>query len=63
MKDEELAGGLREWFKRVMGVSGQARRKNPVWVALREIAGAFGNWRNAPRGDPSKGFRNMKERQ
>lgn len=62
MNDVELASGLREWFKRMGVVSGQARRKNPVWVALREITGAFGNWRNARRGNPRRGYLRMKER-
>lgn len=62
MNDSDLAVGLREWFKRMGGVSGQARRKNPVWVALREITGAFGNWRNARRGNPRRGYLVMRER-
>lgn len=59
--DTVLANSLKAWFSRVTGVSGQARRKSPVWVALREIVSAFGNWRNAPRGDPKKGFASMKK--
>lgn len=61
MNDHDLAGGLKDWFSRVCGVSSQARRKNPVWAAIREIAGHWGNWRNAPRGDPKKGFEAMKK--
>lgn len=62
MSDEELASGLREWFERVDGVSSGSRRKSAVWVAMREILVHWGNWCNAPRGNPKKGFRAMKEK-
>lgn len=56
MNDVELASGLRAWFKRLCSASPQARRKSPVWVALREIVTTCGNWKNRPRGNPKRGY-------
>lgn len=56
MTDSELAHALKEWGMRVGRAGSGVRRKSPVWVAMREVLGVFGNWRNAPRGNPRKGY-------
>lgn len=57
MSEIELSGHIRAWFEGKYGVGGGARRASPVWVALKEGLSVWGNWRNAPRGDPAKGWR------
>jgi len=60
MKDNELEEGLREWWVNIREVSKQARSQNRVWRVVREIVEGYGNWRNAPRGNPRKGYAAMK---
>ena len=62
MSDVDLAKVLREWMGRIVGVSRQSRSRNPVWVVVKEVVGGFGNWRNAVRGNPKKGYEAMKRK-
>ena len=58
MTDSELAAQLSKWFFR--HANDAHRWRNPVGAAIKDGASASGNWRNAPRGNPAKGFRAMK---
>ena len=53
--DRLIIIGLREWW----GRHSQSKNKwrTPVGRQIRVIVEFAGNWRNAPRGNPAKGFR------
>lgn len=57
--DAELAGLLSKWFERHS--KDRNRWRTPVGLAVKEGVGAFGNWRNARRGNPKAGYRAMVE--
>lgn len=56
-KDQHLAAALSEWFKRYS--NSQRRWQTPVGRVLKEELQSLGNWKNAERGDPKKGYRAM----
>ncbi len=60
MTDQELALEIRGWGNRVVNRLGINRRRSPVWHSIKWVAGNWGNWRNAPRGNPKKGYVAMK---
>lgn len=60
LKDQQLAEALSLWFSRHS--KDPNRWRNPVGLVLKEGVSAFGNWRNAPRGNPKAGYRAMRER-
>lgn len=62
MNHKDVARRLQEWFTLVSALPVWVRVKSPVWVVMRDNLRVLGNWRNAPRGDPAKGFKVMKER-
>lgn len=54
MGKTELAKALEEWFKESFQKSSNIYQ-DPIYLCLRENLSQSGNWRKAPRGDPSKG--------
>jgi hypothetical protein len=65
-REEELAEGIRRWFEGLGGMSKDRRRR--VWgrdVVGREIRRGLegtGNWKNAARGCPRRGYEEMMRR-
>ena len=54
-----LRDQLRQWFDDTESVPDRRKRRwlhDPVGSLLRERLKATGNWKNAPRGNPHKGF-------
>lgn len=56
-QDQQLAKALAAWFERHS--KDPHRWRTPVGLAVRDGVSASNNWRNAPRGDPRKGYRAM----
>jgi hypothetical protein len=61
MSDTELAEAIKQWTKARWHDRNKWNR-NPVGLAIRHAVESTGNWRNAPRGNPSKGRRVAMER-
>lgn len=60
MKYKEIAAGLRAW-----AVKNSSNRnkwsQNSLGITIKEIVKDLGNWKNAPRGNPRKGYIKMME--
>lgn len=52
-KDKKLIVLIDEFFQ---DKTVAQRKRSPVWKVLRERLTETGNWKNAPRGNPKKGF-------
>jgi hypothetical protein len=60
MTEKQLAYELESWFARTAANPESKKRrwsKNPVGMILRANLRETGNWKNAPRGNPSAGFK------
>ena len=58
--DRDLAREIAEWFERHRGDKGIWQK--PVGRSVREALMRRGNWKNAPRGNPRKGYEEMRRR-
>lgn len=57
VSEKEVARALENWF-----LTPRKRSwSSPIGRVLKEKLGMSGNWKNAGRGDPKKGFAKMKE--
>lgn len=59
--DEEIVKALKAWFKE--HGDDPNRWRTPIGRTLKELLQITGNWKNAPRGNPKKGFRAMQANQ
>ena len=61
MNQKQLAEALNNWFVQHRGKSNNWNRLNPVGFAIKNHLISFGNWKNAPRGNPHRGGEARKE--
>jgi hypothetical protein len=61
MSDLGLGNDLFDWFERTKG-NPNRWRESYVGRVIRGNLVETGNWKNAPRGDPKKGYAAMREK-
>lgn len=59
--DAEIVKALKQWFKE--HADDPNRWRTPIGRTLKDLLMLTGNWKNAPRGNPKKGFRAMQANQ
>lgn len=55
MSDKELAKELENWFKNNTNNPNKWNR-SAVGIIIKQTLNNLNNWRNAPRGNPAKGY-------
>lgn len=62
MKNKDLAAALQQWFNDNLTRQNKWS-DNEVGILIKETLNSIGNWKNAPRGNPSKGLKIKRENQ
>jgi hypothetical protein len=60
MNESDLAKEIENWFKNNSNNPNKWNR-SPVGIVIKQSLNSLNNWKNAPRGNPAKGYRKAME--
>ena len=60
MNDTEFSNELKTRLNRILPTKNYFR--NPIFMVIRDLIRVKGYWKNKPRGNPSKGYKAMREK-
>ena len=60
MNDTEFSNELKTRLNRILPTKNYSR--NPIFIVIRDLIRVKGYWKNKSRGNPSKGYKAMREK-